>query len=297
MKKLVFVTGAGRGIGQATAIKLAQEDYVVSGCARTLAQLEETRKQSGGHVRIASVDVTDQHAQQKWMETEIRETGATPWGLVTAAGIYGPIGPFLENNWEEWTDGIEINLFGTALSVRVFAKILIAKKLHGRIVLLSGGGATQPIPNFSDYCAAKSAVVRFGETVAQEFRAHHITVNSIAPGAVNTKFLDDALKAGPDKAGKAMYEKALKQKESGGTSPDKAANLTSYLMSDKAGTVTGRLLSAVWDPWQTLHEQAEHLNASDIYTLRRIVPEDRPKSAFKPAGTSGLDQGPGAKKS
>jgi NAD(P)-dependent dehydrogenase (short-subunit alcohol dehydrogenase family) len=281
MKKLVFVTGAGRGIGQAIALKLADEGFSVSGCSRTLSQLEDTKEKSQNKIRVASINVADGDAVKKWMGTELKETGATPWGLVSAAGVYGPIGSFIENSWDDWKAAMEINMYGTALACKYFAQILIEKKIPGSIVLLSGGGATQPLPRFSSYGACKSAVVRFGETLAYELKPHHITVNSIAPGAVNTKLTDDLIKAGPDKVGKEMYEKALKQKESGGTTPDKAAALAAYLLSEKANTITGRLLSAVWDPWPTLHDRSDELEKSDIYTLRRIVPEDRKKDWSK----------------
>lgn len=275
-KKLIYVTGAGRGIGRAISIKLAQEGYLVTGCARSMDELEETKKLTHDKMRIASVDVKDQSALKKWFESELAQaekSEAIPWGLVTAAGIYGPIGPFIENSWENWKEGIDINLYGTALACRIFAQILIGKKLPGRIVLMSGGGATQPLPRFTNYCASKAAVVRFGETLAHELVEHHITVNSIAPGAVNTKLTDELIQAGPEKAGKIMYEKALKQKEEGGANPEKAGDLAAYFFSDKGANTTGRLISAIWDPWQNLNLDPK----SDIYTLRRITPEDRAK--------------------
>jgi NAD(P)-dependent dehydrogenase (short-subunit alcohol dehydrogenase family) len=277
LKQLVYVTGAGRGIGQTIAVHLANQGYSVSGCARSMTQLEETQKLSGGKIRIASVDVTNPGVLKRWIDQEAAQPDTVPHGLVTAAGIYGPIGPFLENSWEDWKQGIEINLYGTTLAVRFFSEAVIKRKTPGRIVMMSGGGATKPIPNFTNYCASKAAVVRFGETIAHELKPHHITINAIAPGSVNTKLTDDLLKAGPQKAGKEMYEIAMKQKETGGTSPMKAAELTAYLMKKEAGDVTGKLLAALWDPWSSLHEMADKLNRSDIYTLRRIIPEDRPK--------------------
>lgn len=281
MKKLIFVTGAGRGIGQAIALRLVKEEFVIAGCSRTLSQLEETKSLSGNKVRISPVDVTDENSVALWIDHEIRETGAEPWGLVSAAGVYGPIGLFTDNSWEEWKDAVEINLFGTALITRLFAKKLMTLKKPGRIVLLSGGGATQPQPRFSSYAASKAAVVRLGETLAHELKPFHITVNSIAPGAVLTKLTEDLIKAGPEKAGKDAYEKALKQREGASAPPEKAAELTAYLLSEKTASITGRLLSAIWDPWATLHETAQHLDKTDIYTLRRIVPEDREKSTAK----------------
>ena len=275
--KLVFVSGAGRGIGQAIALRLAEKGYLVSGCLRTLEQLEETKKRSQGKVRIKKVDVSSEDQIKSWLEGEMKDTGFMPWGLVTAAGVYGPIGPFVENSWAEWKNALEINLFGTALLAKHFADTLISSHLPGRLVFMSGGGATQPQPNFSSYGACKAAVVRFAETLSHELKSHRVTVNCIAPGAVNTKFTEDLLKAGEKKVGKETYEKVLKQKQSGGTPPDRAANLCEYLLSDAASLITGRLISAVWDPWPTLDQRATELEKTDIYTLRRIVPEDRNK--------------------
>ena len=276
MKKLVYVTGAGRGIGRAISLILANKGYMVAGCSRSMAELQETKKLSEDRVFVQTVDVRDSEALDSWMATAETATGAKAWGLVTAAGVYGPIGSFLENSWEDWKQSLDINLYGTALACRSFAKLLVAKKAPGRIILMSGGGATQPLPRFTSYCASKAAVVRFGETLALELLEQQITVNSLAPGAVNTKLTEDIIQAGPEKAGKEMYAKALKQMEDGGANPQKAGDLTDYLLSDAAAGVTGRLLSAIWDPWQTLHEKSDALRKSDIYTLRRIVPEDRP---------------------
>lgn len=270
--KLVFVTGAGRGIGRAISVKLAELGYIVSGSSRTLKELEETKKLSQNRVRIATVDATDPVALEKWIESEMAQTKATPWGLVVSAGTYGVIGPFVETPFSEWEAGIKLNLISPALTTQLFARHLITKKLPGRIVLLSGGGATQPLPNFSNYCAAKSAIVRFAETIAYELKPYHITVNTIAPGAIATKFVDDVLIAGPEKAGKIMYEKALKQKKEPGVGPEKAADLAAYLLSEETSNVSSRLISAIWDNWPHLHEEWDKIEKTDWYTLKRSTP-------------------------
>ncbi len=270
--KLVFVTGAGRGIGRAIALKLSELGYTVSGSSRTLKELEETKSLSQNKIRIASVDVTDSQSVEKWMTRELSETKATPWGLVVSAGTYGSIGSFVETPFSEWEAGIKLNLLSPAFTVQTFARSLISKKLPGRIVMLSGGGATQPLPNFSNYCAAKSAVVRFAETIAHELKPYQITVNTIAPGAIATKFVDDVLIAGPEKAGKVMYEKALKQKQEAGTPPDKAADLAAYLLSPEASQVSSKLISALWDDWAGFHKNWPEIEKSDWYTLKRSTP-------------------------
>jgi len=163
---------------------------------------------------------------------------------------------------------------GTVLCCRAFLPLLRRAK-RGKILLLSGGGATKPLPFLSAYAASKAAVVRFGETLAEELRDAGIDVNSIAPGALNTRLLQEVIEAGPDKVGAPFYEASLRQKKSGGTPLEKGADLCVYLASNAADGITGKLISAVWDPWPQFEEHRGELQGSDIYTLRRIVPRDR----------------------
>ena len=112
-----------------------------------------------------------------------------------------------------------------------------------------------------------------------ELATKKIFVNAIAPGAVNTKLLDDLLTAGPEKVGKEFFEKSLAQKEQGGTSPEKAAELALYLLSEKSKGLYGKTLSAVWDPYQDFKD-LEKMSTTDIYQVRRVVEADgstRPK--------------------
>jgi 3-oxoacyl-[acyl-carrier protein] reductase len=148
---------------------------------------------------------------------------------------------------------------------------------RGKIVVLSGGGATNPLPNISSYAASKAAVVRLMETLAEELRPHHVDVNAIAPGALATRLVDEVLAAGPEKVGSAFFEKNKQWKEKGATPLELGARLAVYLASPESDGITGRLISAQWDPWATLQQHREELAKSDIYCLRRIVPEDRGK--------------------
>ena len=90
----------------------------------------------------------------------------------------------------------------------------------------------------------------------------------------NLRF-NEVLAAGPDKVGKGFYDRALKQKADGGAPLDRGAALCAFLLSAESDGISGRLLSAVWDPWRDLPSRRADLSASDIYTLRRIVPKDR----------------------
>jgi NAD(P)-dependent dehydrogenase (short-subunit alcohol dehydrogenase family) len=193
--------------------------------------------------------------------------------LVNNAGIYGPKGTIEQVDWPEWAHTIEINLFGSVLPARELVTHF-RQRGYGKVIQLSGGGATRPLPGLSAYAASKAAVVRFAETLAEELRAHDVDVNAVAPGALNTRMLDEVLAAGPERVGAAYYEQALEQQRSGGVPPERAAMLAVWLASAASDGVTAKLLSAVWDPWDELPEHLDDL-ASDVYTLRRIVPSDR----------------------
>lgn len=123
---------------------------------------------------------------------------------------------------------------------------------------------------------AKSALVRFTETLAVELADSGVTVNAVAPGAMNTRMVDEVVEAGP--GGSGEYFAAVARRTAGGHAPDAAVALIAWLASPASDGITGRLISAVWDPWETLAARREELAGSDIYTLRRIVPKDRGKS-------------------
>jgi 3-oxoacyl-[acyl-carrier protein] reductase len=191
---------------------------------------------------------------------------------VSNAGVLGPVGPLTDVDWDEWVAAIAVDLIGPAALMRA---ALPRFRAHGwgRVIQLSGGGATKPQPFRSAYAAAKAGVVRLVETVAGEVLEHGITVNAIAPGAINTRFLDDLLAAGPDRAGAAGWAEAQRQAGSGGSSPRPAAELAVLLASDRGAGITGRLLSAMWDDWATLPERADALASTELYTLRRLTEE------------------------
>ncbi|HYT95488.1 MAG TPA: SDR family oxidoreductase, partial [Gemmataceae bacterium] len=144
-----------------------------------------------------------------------------------------------------------------------------------KIIVLSGGGATKPMPFLSAYAATKAAVVRFVETLAGEVAEFGIDCNSVAPGALNTRLLEEVLRAGPEVVGRSFYEASLRQQATGGDGLEQGAALCVFLASRASDGITGRLISAKWDRWSDLPGRREELRRSDIYTLRRIVPEDR----------------------
>jgi NAD(P)-dependent dehydrogenase (short-subunit alcohol dehydrogenase family) len=278
---VTVVTGANQGLGRAIAEEFVKEGAHVVICARNGALLEtvrgrlEEQANSGQRVLAYAGDVSSREQMQELFRRTEQEIGLVDV-LVNNAGVYGPKGPSESVDLEEWGRALEINLLGTFIPTR-FAVAQMKKKGSGKIINLSGGGATNPLPRFSAYAASKAAVVRLTETLAEELRVCSIAVNAIAPGALNTRLLDEVLEAGPELVGSAFYQKALNQRETGGAPIEKGVALCVYLASAASDGITGKLISAVWDPWEKLHDFRTELASSDIYTLRRIVPEDRGK--------------------
>jgi NAD(P)-dependent dehydrogenase (short-subunit alcohol dehydrogenase family) len=276
--RAAVVTGGSRGLGLAVAGAFAAEGADVLICARGGEALEKARaslsaRAPGRRVLSAAADVSRPEDAERLVTTAVDAFGRLDV-LINNAGVYGPMGPLEDVDWGEWTRAIEINVMGTVLPCRS-ALPHMKKAGRGKIINLSGGGATAPMPRISAYAASKAAVVRFTETLAEEVRADGIDVNAVAPGALNTRLLEEVLAAGVDKVGTDYYKKALKQKEEGGASLEKAAALCVFLASAASDGLTGKLISAVWDPWETLPDHAASLAKSDIYTLRRIIPKDR----------------------
>lgn len=277
--RAAIITGGSHGLGKAIA-----QAYVAAGasvllCAREpefLKKTEEELRTIGNPDQIISsqvADVSDPGDVDKLVGTA-RQLFPKVQILVNNAGVYGPMGLIEDVDWAEWVKAIEINLFGSVLMCRALLPHFRANG-YGKIVQLSGGGATNPLPRISAYAASKAAIVRFAETLAEEVREQHIDVNAIAPGPLNTRLLDEVLREGPSKVSQSFYERSIKQKLEGGAPLDKGAQLAVFLGSAASDGITGKLLSAVWDPWKELPEYLADLQGTDTYTLRRIVPKDR----------------------
>ena len=275
-----LITGGSQGLGKAIAGHFLVEGANAVLCARVekelLATRDELAKQFPSQKVLAKIcDVSSETQVNELVAFALRELGPLH-ALVLNAGIYGPMGATESVSLEEWRRAMNINLYGVLLPCRAVIQHF-KKGGHGKIVILSGGGATNPLPNISAYAASKAAVIRLMETLAEELKTFRVDVNAIAPGALATRLVDEVLAAGQEKVGAAFYEKNKQWKDKGATPLELGANLAVYLASAQSDGITGKLISAQWDPWEKLHELKGDLSG-DIYTLRRIVPKDRGKT-------------------
>jgi NAD(P)-dependent dehydrogenase (short-subunit alcohol dehydrogenase family) len=278
-ERSAIITGANQGLGREIA-----RHYILAGanvllCARNEGLLAEARGElaalaaPGQQVLAQPADVSLPGEGEALVKTALEAFGGVEI-LVNNAGVQGAKGGVEVAAWAEWIRTIEINLFGSVLLCRAVLPHFRARG-YGKIVQLSGGGATNPMPYLSAYAVSKAGIVRFVETLAEEVRGTGIDVNALAPGALNTRMLEEVLEAGPEKVGQAAYERALKQKAAGGARPARAAELAVFLGGAASDGITGKLVSALWDNWERWPEHGGELAGSDVYTLRRITGRDR----------------------
>lgn len=271
----IIITGATTGLGKHTAKKFI--DYGANVCifARQVIDLEQT---------VEEFSLSDEKKNKVFtfagnaacesdfvwcIESTIKHFGKVT-GLINNAAIHGPIGSSESVSSEEWFNAIQNNLMSTFYGCQHILPYM-QKNNYGKIINLSGSGE-KPLPRFSAYSTSKAAVVKLTEVLAEENKDQKIFINSIAPGPMNTFFLDDVLNRDPETVGKEIYKKRMEQKESGGVDLNIPSELCAFLMSDKSEFFTGKLISAVWDDWQNFTpEFANILNNSEIYTMRRQI--------------------------
>lgn len=274
----LVLTGSSTGIGRALAERLLSHGHHVWGLARSDQSAFAAQQPN---FRCSRCDVADYPAV-----AAAASAVAAAWphldALVCAAGLQGEIAPALTADPAKWSATVRANLDGTYFALRAFAPLLTQPSptaSRKKIICFSGGGATKARAHFSAYGVAKTAIVRLVETIADESRDQPLDINALAPGAINTRLTTEVLALGPAVVGPAEF--AAAQKQTAASPAASAATLAraldcvEWLLSPASDGITGRLLSAPWDPWPTLGEHRATLAASDVYTLRRIVPEDR----------------------
>ncbi len=264
----ILVTGCSRGIGLAVGRELARQGASLALAGRHRSTLEDVaRGLTGGPHSVVDLDVTD---EDRWKEVPDQVApGGFLHGIVTAAGEIGPIGPVGSWTAQEFSRTLEVNVLGTLLPIMAMLEPLRTAK--GAIVTFSGGGATGAFPRFDVYAASKVSIVRLTENLAHELSDDGIRVNAVAPGFVLTDMHAGTMQAGPDRAGSEYFERTRNALESGGgDSPDRAASLVAFLLSAGSEGITGRLISAQWDPWQDDSFRERLRTDPDLARLRRI---------------------------
>ena len=261
----IAITGSSSGIGQFLAESLAGKGHEVCRLARS--------PQDGFSFEC---DVSDWNAVQS-CAGKISAKWDSLDALICCAGIQEPIGPAMEIDPLAWRKNLAVNLDGTFFTIRALYPLLKKSSTRAKVICFSGGGSTSPRPNFAAYGVAKTGVVRLVEMLASEWAGNPPDINAIAPGAIFTKMTEEVLARGEKLAGQKEFESAAKLQRDNSAKLEKVLGLVETLLSKQSAGISGKLISAPWDPWQNLPALREELMKSDIFTLRRIVPEDRGK--------------------
>jgi NAD(P)-dependent dehydrogenase (short-subunit alcohol dehydrogenase family) len=218
--RAALITGASQGLGLAIARAYIEAGASVLVCARDADRIDRVGHELAalaGPSQIVAAQHADVSSPEQVEQLVARALGLFPHLdiLVNNAGICGPLGEVETTDWREWTRTIEINLYGSVLAVRAVLPHMKSRR-YGKIIQISGGGATTPLPRVSAYAASKTAVVRFAESLALEVREHGIDVNSIAPGALNTRMMRTVIDAGPSAVGQAYHSRMSRIASEGG---------------------------------------------------------------------------------
>jgi len=236
--KVAIVTGATTGIGNAIATALAQEgaavgiDYHSDKTRSNAINMVEAIKANGGKALCVQADISNLEDARRLIEHTIAELGSLDI-MVNNAGIEHQL-PFVDTPLEVWQKVLAVNLTGVWIGAQEAARRMIAAGKGGRIINISSVHEDLPMPCNAAYCATKGGVRMLMRTIAVELAPHKITVNNIAPGAVDTP-IDAATEADPVKYAALLHEIPLGRMGQ----PAEIGGLAVFLASDAAAYVTG----------------------------------------------------------
>jgi NAD(P)-dependent dehydrogenase (short-subunit alcohol dehydrogenase family) len=241
--KVALVTGAGSGIGKATAMRLGAGGASVVAISRTLEEVEETRDAitaKGGKALAIDADVSDEADMADVIKRTIKEFGRLDI-VVANAGINGMWAPIDELKPDEWDQTMQVNLRGTYLTLHLAVPHL--RKAGGSIIIVSSinGNRTFTTAGATAYSATKAAQVAMAQQLALELGRDGIRVNAVCPGAIDTEISDNTETRNAKKAEIPVKFPEGEIPLTGGK-PGKSADVAdviAFLASDAARHVTG----------------------------------------------------------
>ncbi|HZS37547.1 MAG TPA: glucose 1-dehydrogenase [Polyangia bacterium] len=235
--KVAVVTGAGRGLGQAAAIALAEAGADVALLARSAEELEATADEVRRHQRRAlpiQTDVADEAAVEEAASLVLERFGRVDV-LVNNAGV-APVSPLLEITLPELRRVLDVNVVGAFLCARAFGAHMVAQR-KGTVINIASVAGLGGEPELTAYSASKGALIAFTRALAVEWARHGVTCNAVAPGYFRTDLnkaaLDD-LKIGPKIVGNIPLRRVGQ--------PEELGPLVAYLASDAAAFMTGSIV-------------------------------------------------------
>lgn len=231
----VLVTGASRGIGAATAIKLAANGFHITvhyHSNKVAGQnIVDQIEQAGGSANLVQFDISDRAQTKQVLESEVTEHGAY-YGVVCNAGV-AQDGAFPALEGDQWDSVIHTNLDGFYNVLHPLTMPMIRLRKGGRIITLSSVSGLIGNRGQVNYSAAKAGIIGATKALAIELAKRKITVNCVAPGVIETDMTEN------------IYEDEAKKMIPMGSfgKPEDIANTVAFLMSDEAAYITRQVIS------------------------------------------------------
>jgi NAD(P)-dependent dehydrogenase (short-subunit alcohol dehydrogenase family) len=265
-----LVTGAGRGIGKATSLALAEAGSIVVLGARTMTEVEAAAaevRDRGGQALAVHLDVTDPESVRRCVATAMDSFGQIDI-LVNNAGSNnggddGAVGPLWEINPEAWWHDVAVNLHGTFLCAHAVLSDMVARG-RGHIVNITSMVAGFPWPYDSAYACSKAAQVRLTDSLAGELRDRGVYVFALSPGFVRTELFDGAVYT---ETGRKWLAPLVDEQPYPEVPVEVPAAAVVFLASGEADGLTGRFLSVDWD-LPDLARRAADIAARDVLQIR-----------------------------
>lgn len=236
-KKIALVTGAGRGIGRAIALALAEKGMFVivnyNGSAAKAQETVEKIRQAGGEAVSAACDVSDYNACGEMITALVKEYGHIDV-LVNNAGITRD-NLLMKMSEEDFDRVIAVNLKGCFNTIKHLSRQLL-KQRSGKIINISSVTGVMGNAGQANYCASKAGVIGLTKSAARELGSRGIAVNAVAPGFIETEMTESL----PDTVKAALTEQILLKRT--GTA-EEVAKVVAFLASDAADYITGQVIS------------------------------------------------------
>ncbi|NIP39148.1 MAG: SDR family oxidoreductase [Candidatus Dadabacteria bacterium] len=184
MKKVVLITGAGKGIGKETALSFARAGFVIAACSRTSADLVKLKKEvekADSQAVISTCDISKESQVKKFVEKASKLTGKID-AVVNNAAV-ASIGSIFDTDLKTWQDTIDTNLTGAFLITKHALKYM---KKGSHIFNIGSNASKIGFPNWSAYCASKFGLLGFTNSIREELRGKGMKVSAILPGPTKT---------------------------------------------------------------------------------------------------------------
>ncbi|MCI5042426.1 MAG: SDR family oxidoreductase [Donghicola eburneus] len=228
-----IVTGASRGIGEATARHLAKLGAHVVLVARSANAIEDVAndiKKAGGIAQTIATDVADNRAVAALVKTTVQTMGRLDL-LVNKAGLIDPIARIVDSDLDAWSGMIDVNVKGVYFGLRHAMPVMAAQETGGTIINISSGAENSFLEGWSHYCASKAALQRLTGVAHKEAHSLGVRVFGLSPGTVATEMQEQIRASGINPVSQLAWEAHI--------TPDWVAKAVAYLTTPTADAWLG----------------------------------------------------------